>query len=74
MQLASLGWNYNCDVKTRFIWAVFAEIYTTLGFVMIDYEVFILLIVSFAFVGYRERGLIANDQIVRSRLIQEREV
>ena len=40
VQFASLGWNYNCDVKTRFIWAVFAEIYTDLGFVMINYKVF----------------------------------
>ena len=74
MQLASLGWNYNCDVKTRFIWAVFAEIYTALGFVMINYEVLILFIVGFTSVGYRERRLIAGYQIVRSRLIQEREV
>lgn len=54
MQFASLCWDYNCVVETRLIWAIFAEIYTTLGFVMINYEVLILLIKSFASVSYRE--------------------
>lgn len=74
MQLASLDWNYNCVVIARFVWAFFAEIYATLGFIMINYEVLILFIIGFTSVGYRERRLIAGYQIVRSRLIQGREV